>query len=104
AVTRAEVSFPIGLPEEVGIHGGLFADVGTLWSLDRTSAYDSDQNSASNGLNINVDDSAQLRASVGASIFWDSGFGPLRLNFAVPVKKHAGDETEFFRLTIGTRF
>lgn len=104
AVTRAEVSFPIGLPDEFGIYGGLFADVGTLWSLDRDSAVDNDPDSASNGLKLEYDDSAKLRAAVGASIFWDSGFGPLRLNFAVPVKKHSGDETEFFRLTVGTRF
>ncbi|QIE56080.1 outer membrane protein assembly factor BamA [Pikeienuella piscinae] len=104
AVGRAEVSFPVGLPEEFGIHGGLFADVGTLWGLDDNSARDTNVDSASNGLDITVDDSAHLRAAVGASIFWDSGFGPLRLNFAIPVKKQSGDETEFFRLTVGTRF
>lgn len=104
AVGRAEVSFPLGLPEEFGLYGGLFADVGTLWGLDDNSARDNDVNSASNGLDITVDDSAQLRAAVGASIFWDSGFGPLRLNFALPLKKVSGDETEFFRLTVGTRF
>ncbi len=104
AIARAEVSFPIGLPEELGFYGGLFADVGTLWELDNTQALDLDPNSASNGLLISVDDSAALRAAVGASIFWDSGFGPLRLNFAVPVKKQSGDDTEFFRLTVGTRF
>ncbi|MFV0475171.1 MAG: outer membrane protein assembly factor BamA, partial [Pikeienuella sp.] len=86
-VGRAEVTFPVGLPEEFGIHGGLFADVGTLWGLDSTSTRDSNPNSASNGLNIGVDDGANLRAAVGASIFWDSGFGPLRLNFALPLAK-----------------
>lgn len=103
-VARADVSFPIGLPEEFGIHGGFFADVGSLWGLDDTSAVDDEQDSASNGLRIGINDAAKLRAAVGASLFWDSGFGPLRLNFAVPVKKHAGDKTEFFRFTVGTRF
>lgn len=103
-VARADVSFPIGLPDEFGVYGGFFADVGTLWSLDSTSALDMTPGSASNGQVITVDDSAQLRASVGASIFWDSGFGPLRLNFALPVKKQSGDDTEFFRLTVGSRF
>ncbi|MEX2520614.1 MAG: outer membrane protein assembly factor BamA [Paracoccaceae bacterium] len=104
AITRAEVSFPIGLPDEFGIYGGLFADVGTLWGLDTTSARDGNPNSSSNGLIVSIDDSPALRAAVGASIFWDSGFGPLRLNFAIPVKKEDGDDTEFFRLTVGTRF
>lgn len=98
AVTRAELSFPIGLPEEFGVFGGVFADVGTLWSLDNRVTTEVDGSS-----NV-VDDSANLRAAVGASIFWDSGFGPLRLNFAFPLEKEPGDDTEFFRLTVGTRF
>ncbi len=93
AVLRTDISFPLGLPEELGFYGGLFADVGTVWHLDRTSAG-----------GVTVDDSAKLRASVGTSIFWDSSFGPLRLNFAVPLKKEQGDDTEFFRFTVGTRF
>ncbi len=92
-VLRTDVSFPLGLPEELGFYGGLFADVGTVWHLDRTRAQ-----------GVVIDDSANLRASVGASIFWDSTFGPLRLNFAVPLKKERGDDTEFFRFTVGTRF
>lgn len=90
---RNEVSFPLGLPDELGISGGLFADAGTLFDLDRTSAGGS-----------TVDDSAKLRASVGASLFWDSAFGPLRINLATPVVEEDGDEDEIFRLTVGTRF
>ena len=93
AVLRNEVSFPLGLPDELGFSGGLFADVGTLFDLDRTSAGGS-----------TVDDSAKLRASVGASLFWDSGFGPLRVNIATPIVKENGDDEELFRLTVGTRF
>ncbi|MGB0506296.1 MAG: outer membrane protein assembly factor BamA [Pikeienuella sp.] len=94
AVSRAEVSFPLGLPEEVGIFGGLFLDVGSIWKLDRTTASNGDV----------VDDSFELRAAAGATIFWSSALGPLTLNFAVPLKKENVDETEFFRLSIGTRF
>ncbi|MGB0852594.1 MAG: outer membrane protein assembly factor BamA [Pikeienuella sp.] len=93
AVARSEVTFPLGLPEEVGIYGGLFMDVGSLWHLDRDRI----------GANV-VDDGANLRASIGASIFWASLVGPLRLNFAVPLKEVTGDDKEFFRLTVGTRF
>ena len=93
AVARSEVTFPLGLPEEVGIYGGLFMDVGTVWHLDNDTIGAA-----------TVDDSAKLRAAVGASIFWGSLIGPLRLNFAVPVKEVNGDKSEFFRLTVGTRF
>jgi outer membrane protein insertion porin family len=93
AVWRNQVSFPIGLPDEFGIAGGLFSDVGTLFQLDRNSV----------GSTV-VDDDPKLRASVGVSLFWDSGFGPLRVNLAMPVLEERGDEDELFRLTAGTRF
>src|SRR5690606_28744957 len=31
---RTELQFPLGLPEEYGITGGLFADAGSVWGLD----------------------------------------------------------------------
>ena len=31
---RFEAEFPLGLPEEYGITGGLFYDVGNLWDLN----------------------------------------------------------------------
>ncbi|MEM6438459.1 MAG: outer membrane protein assembly factor BamA, partial [Pseudomonadota bacterium] len=101
AMARAEVTFPLGLPEEFGIFGGLFADVGTLFGLDQTS-FDDFPSRRTNP--VIIDDSAQLRASVGASVFVDSPFGPLRFNFALPVVKEEEDRTEFFRFTVGTRF
>ena len=35
AVVRFEAEFPLGLPDEYGLSGGLFYDVGNLWSLKR---------------------------------------------------------------------
>jgi outer membrane protein insertion porin family len=93
AVLRTEVTFPVGLPDDYGISGGVFGDVGTLWSLDDNSVG-----------GVTVNDDPELRASVGVSLFWDSGFGPLRVNLAYPVVKESGDEDEIFRLTAGTRF
>jgi len=97
-IVRTEVTFPLPLPEEYGLAGGLFADAGTLWGLDNTSYTDS------SGTLITVDDDAKFRASVGASIFWQSPFGPVRMNFATPLVEEEGDEDEFFRFTAGTRF
>ncbi|HSF96466.1 MAG TPA: outer membrane protein assembly factor BamA, partial [Thermohalobaculum sp.] len=37
AAARFETSFPLGLPEELGVFGGAFVDVGTVWDLDATS-------------------------------------------------------------------
>ncbi|MEM9048187.1 MAG: outer membrane protein assembly factor BamA [Pseudomonadota bacterium] len=97
AVGRVQVSFPVGLPEEYGVFGGIFADVGTLWSLDNTTV-------VQNGNTFTVDDAANLRAAIGLSIFWDSTFGPIRINLAYPVLTETGDDREFFRFTAGTRF
>ncbi len=93
AVARFEAEFPLGLPEEYGIHGGVFLDVGTLWGLDNTA-----------GTGGPVDDSAHLRSSVGISIFWDTPIGPLRFNFAKPIEKRPYDLEREFDLTISTRF
>jgi outer membrane protein insertion porin family len=101
AVIRSNVTFPLGLPDELGIYGGLFADAGTVWSLDKTSYVDTQSD---NNPTINIDDSLQLRASIGASLFIDSPFGPLRFNFAYPLLSESYDSKEYFRFTAGTRF
>ncbi|MFN3525042.1 MAG: outer membrane protein assembly factor BamA [Paracoccus sp. (in: a-proteobacteria)] len=91
---RGEAQFPIGLPEEYGITGGLFADVGSLWGLDNVVGTDG----------VAVDDSMYVRASVGASIFWTTPIGPLRFNFSQALRKEDQDRTQNFDLTIQTNF
>ena len=100
-IVRSEVTFPLPLPEEYGLAGGLFADVGTVWGLDQTTYTDPNIN---NGNPVTIDDDPELRASVGASVFWSSPFGPVRINFGYPVLQEDGDDEEFFRFTAGTRF
>ena len=54
--------------------------------------------------NRTVFDTADLRASVGAGIIWQSPFGPLRFELAYPLMKAKYDKTEWFRFSLGTRF
>lgn len=89
AVARVEAEFPIGLPEEYGITGGVFADVGSVWDLDNPGT---------------VDDSMHLRSAVGFSIFWTSILGPLRLNFSKAISKESYDKEQTFDLTVSTEF
>ncbi len=91
AVGRVEAQFPLGLPEEYGISGGVFADVGSLWGLDNT-------------LGGTIDDGLHLRSAVGASLFWETPIGPLRFNYAVPVIKQGYDVENRFEVTIQTSF
>jgi outer membrane protein insertion porin family len=86
----AELSFPLGLPEELGLRGRLFSDFGAVTGLDNSSN--------------NVDDSAAPRVSVGTGLTWRSPLGPIALDFAVPVLKESFDKVEQFRFSFGTRF
>ena len=95
AVAKFEAEFPLGLPEEYGITGGVFLDVGTVWGLDDTNGA---------GGAGSVDDSLHLRAAAGFSIFWTTPLGPLRFNFSTPIEKLDYDKEQNFDLTVSTRF
>jgi len=86
-----EASFPIGVPEEYGVFGGLFIDTGSLWGLDNTASG-------------TVDDSSNIRSALGVSLFWDTVIGPLRFNWSRPITKELYDVNENFRFTVDTRF
>ncbi|MFT6695432.1 MAG: outer membrane protein insertion porin family [Paracoccaceae bacterium] len=93
AVARFEANFPIGLPEEYGISGGVFLDIGSLWGLDNTT-----------GSAGTVDDGFLLRSVIGVSLFWDTAVGPLRFNFTQVLNSSPDDEAEGFSLTVGKSF
>ena len=91
AVVRLEADFPIGLPEEYGISGGVYFDAGSVWGLD-------DDRSGT------IDDSLSLRSAIGVSIFWNTAIGPLRFNFSKPLEFEDFDKTETFDLSVSTSF
>ena len=45
-----------------------------------------------------------VRAAVGASVFWTTPIGPLRFNFAKALVKEDYDKEQPFDLTISTKF
>ena len=89
-VATAELRFPVGLPDEYGVLGRTFLDVGTLTTID-----DSDPG---------IVDDASIRAAVGVGLNWVSPFGPIQINVAVPLLKEDYDKEEIFQLDFGTRF
>lgn len=95
AVARFEAEFPLGLPEELGLRGGAFYDVGNLWDLDNV-------NTAGSG-DIRGADGA-WRHVVGLSLLWTTGIGPLRFNFSKAISKEDYDEERSFDLTIQAKF
>lgn len=91
AVARFEAEFPLPLPEEYGVSGGVFYDVGSLWGLEETNA------------NVLYDDFTP-RHVIGVSLFWTTPLGPLRFNFSEALSKEKFDEEQTFDLTISTQF
>lgn len=87
----AELSFPIGLPEELGVQGHAFTDAGSLWNIDDTNVG-------------NIVDENALRATAGLGVSWRSPLGPIRVDVAFPYIKKDYDETQPFRFSFGTRF
>jgi outer membrane protein insertion porin family len=89
----AEMQFPMPvLPESIGIKGAVFADIGTLFG----TPYKTDP--------IVANDALAFRSSVGASLIWASPFGPLRVDYAIPVMKEAHDKVQNFNFGISTKF
>ena len=90
AAMRLEALFPIGLPEEYGITGGIFYDVGNLWGLEYDSA------------DIQYEKGA-WRQAAGVSIIWITPVGPFRFNFSRAIAKELLDTANDFELTLATR-
>ncbi len=91
AVASLEAEFPLGLPEEYGLRGAVFYDIGSVWGLDQSNS------------DVLYEDFT-ARHVIGASILWDSAFGPLRLNFTKALVKEEYDDERTFDLTISSTF
>jgi outer membrane protein insertion porin family len=94
-VFGVQAQFPLGLPEEYGLSGGVFFNAGSVWGLNNTDG--------AGGPN-SVDDAFELRTAVGVSLFWTTPLGPLRFDFSQPIDKNPLDETQTFNLTIAAEF
>ena len=98
ATGTAEITFPLGLPEELGIRGRAFTDVGTLFDLD------DEEISGSTDPADRIFDEGSVRVSVGTGLSWNSPFGPIQIDVGFPVVREDFDQTEIFRFSFGTRF
>jgi outer membrane protein insertion porin family len=75
----------------------LFSDAGSLWATNGSSV----SNLASLSPSQQIANSGALRASVGASLFWGSPFGAIRVDYAYPVAKQSYDVTQRLNFTAG---
>jgi len=93
AVAKFEAEFPLGLPDEYGISGGAFYDIGGIWGVDATNATGPVRSRK-----------FKARHVAGVSLFWESPFGPLRFNWSKALQKEPGDVDQAFDLTVRTDF
>ncbi|WP_299715306.1 outer membrane protein assembly factor BamA [Tardiphaga sp.] len=121
----AELQMPFWfLPKEVGIKGAVYADAGGLWDYQGpTSWAQTGENqsfkagSSGNGVctpasrtsvgtcnGMTYDDGNIVRSSVGVGLIWQSPFGPLRFDYAVPITKGQYDRVQQFKFGGGTSF
>lgn len=93
------------LPKEVGLKGAIYADAGQLSSYKGPLAGQLLPTDQPNGLRgFNPYDDSTVRTSVGVGLIWQSPFGPLRFDYAVPITKGKYDRVQEFRFGGGTTF
>jgi len=96
--SSAELQAPVPLvPADAKLKAALFTDVGSLWANSSSSVSSLSSLSPSQ----QIANSRALRASVGASLVWDSMFGPIRVNYAYPIAKQPYDVTQRFSFSAG---
>jgi outer membrane protein insertion porin family len=92
AGASAEIEFPLPVfPETYGLSGAVWADAAWI------------DTPADVPVGTSIDPASvdqKLKSSVGASVIWDSPFGPLRGDFAYVISKATEDRSQIFQLTI----
>jgi outer membrane protein insertion porin family len=102
----AEVRFPLPfIPDDLGMSGAFFADVGSLYGAGaEAKALNSQCPAGDKSLGVCLADSSAIRASLGGSILWNSPLGPLRLDIAKAILKQDFDKEQLIRFGASTKF
>jgi outer membrane protein insertion porin family len=96
--TSAELQSPMPLVSpDAQLKVALFSDAGSLWATNASSV----SQLASLSPSQQIANSRALRASVGASLIWNSPFGALRVDYAYPVAKQPYDSVQRLNFTAG---
>lgn len=87
-VSSLSSTFPNGLPDTWKASTNMFFDIGNVWGTDISG----------------VNDSNQLRTSIGLGLTWQSPIGPISITYAEPLSKAQTDEVQNFNFRLGTVF
>jgi outer membrane protein insertion porin family len=129
-----ELQYPLYfMPKDSGFTGAVFVDAGSVWGYkgetQNAATGEINGNTPINvipngnivggsfpcnappppgakggGCGMTYTDDTSVRLSAGASLIWNSPFGPLRFDFAYPILKQWYDRTQFFQFGGGTHF
>ncbi len=100
----AELQFPLpAVPSSLGLKGAVFADAATLYGNDLADPCTDNLGNTTGG-DCMAGTGMNWRVSTGVSLLWASPFGPLRLDYAIPVIKQKGDIVQNFNFGVSTQF
>lgn len=91
-----EMTFPVGLPEEMNVRGAIFSDIGGLWDFEVPKGSSYSKNDVWND--------KSPRISVGAGILWTTRIMPIRIDWAIPVRYKKYDQQQRFHIRMSTSF
>jgi outer membrane protein insertion porin family len=95
----AELQFPFpGTPEEFGLAGAVFTDVGGVWGVDIPKS------SEKLYTKKNIHDSNAARISYGFGIVWNTRMAPIRLYYAFRLRKLKYDEVQPWTVSMSAAF
>ncbi|MFZ3358856.1 MAG: outer membrane protein assembly factor BamA [Xanthobacteraceae bacterium] len=93
--TTAELQSPMPfVSPDAQLKVALFSDTGSLWATNGSTVSNLSPSQQ-------IANSHAIRSSVGASLIWDSMFGPLRVDYAYPIAKEPYDVTQRLQFTAG---
>jgi len=84
-----EANFPNFFPDKSNAEIGLFFDAGNVWGVDYSDT---------------IDESNELRSTIGTNISWLSPAGPLSFIFSQNISKASTDIDQSFNFRLGTTF
>ncbi len=87
----SELRFPLGVGKDLGLFGAAFVDVGSLYKVDVA-----DQ--------TGIWDSKKMRASYGFGLGFVTPMGPIKIHYAIPVRKTNFDIAKKFDISFTTNF
>ncbi|WP_435148236.1 outer membrane protein assembly factor BamA [Candidatus Pelagibacter bacterium nBUS_32] len=88
ALMNLTSTMPQILPNAENFDVVSFIDIANLWGVDDSS----------------LNESNEIRSSIGIGIDWYTIVGPLSFSLAQPISKTSTDQTETFRFNLGTTF